>query len=477
MPATFNAREYQDLIVRHATTHDRCNVFASPGMGKTVSTLTALTIREHVADGFPALVLGPKRVANSVWHREVGKWAHTRGLRVSRVIGTPAERIAALRTPADIYTTHYGLLTWLHEYVKENGGVWPFKTVVGDESTRLKGQRCSFRKHPKTGNVNLYLAGTSNAAALARYARRTPYWMNLTGSPSPNGLKDLWGQHWYVDFGETLGHSYDAFTTRWFYQRKGTSREQAVFEPLPHAHDEITRRMAPTTIALDAYDWFDCERPREVDIEIELSDTLMKQYRKLHREAVLKLNEETTITAVNAGATTNKCLQFASGHVFDEYGKAHEVHREKLDALEVLHEGLAGAPLLVAYQYTPDREAILKRFPFAELLPSDARQQEVEDRWNEGRIPMLVVHPASAGHGLNLQHGGHNLCIYTPGWDYELYQQIIERIGPVRQMQAGYKRIVNVYRLIATGTFDKPVADRLRTKASVQDAVMEALRG
>ena len=471
----FKGREYQDLIIKHATTHDRCNVFASPGMGKTISTLTALTIREHVADGFPVLALGPKRVANSVWHQEVAKWAHTRHLRVSRIIGTEAERIAALRTPADIYTTHYGLLTWLHGYIAENGGKWPFKTVIADESTRLKSQRCSFRKHPKTGNVNLYLAGSSNAAALARYAPRTPYWINLTGSPTANGLKDLWGQHWYIDFGKTLGHSYDAFTKRWFMQRRGTSAEQVVFEPLPHAHDEITQRIAPTTIALDAYDWFDCERPREVDLCFDLPDPLKKQYNKLHREAVLQLSEEKVITAVNAGVITNKCLQFASGDIFDDDGIAHHIHNEKLDLLESLVETLNGAPLMVAYNYKPSRDAILKRFKHAELLPSDHRQQEVEDRWNAGKIPMLVVHPASAGHGLNLQHGGCDLCVFTPGWDYELYQQVIERIGPVRQMQAGYERIVSVYRLIANGTFDKVVADLLRTKASVQETVMATL--
>lgn len=472
----FQPREYQSMIIKHATANDRCNIFASPGMGKTVSTLTALTLREFVTDGFPALVLGPKRVANSVWHREVGKWAHTRGLRVSRVIGTPAERIAALRAPADIYTTHYGLLTWLHEYIQANGGKWPFKTVIADESPRLKGQRCSFRKHPKSGKTSLYLAGSSNAAALARYAPRTPYWMNLTGSPASNGLKDIWGPHWYIDFGKTLGHSYDAFTRRWFMQRRGTSAEQATFDPLPHAHDEITSRIAPVTIALDAYDWFDCEVPREVDMTFDLSEKVMKQYKKLHEEAVLKLSEEKTITAVNAGVITGKCMQLASGHIFDDDGIAHAIHEEKLELLDSLVTSLNGAPLIVAYQFTPSRDAILKRFKYAELLPSDGRQQDVEDRWNAGKIPMLVVHPQSAGHGLNLQHGGSDLCIFTPGWDYELYQQIIERIGPVRQMQAGYERIVSVYRLIANRTFDRVVVDRIASKATVQQAVMETLR-
>lgn len=471
---TYIAKPYQDLIVDHIQRHDRCNVFASPGMGKTSATLTALDILALTGDVFPVLALGPKRVANGVWHREVAKWAHLKGLRVSRITGTVEERRAALRAPADIYTIHYGLLKWL---IDELGGRWPFKTVVGDESTRLKSQRCSWQKHHKTGKVFFRGDGAVNAAALARHAHRAEHWINLTGTPAPNGLKDLWGQHWFIDYGKALGNSHDAFLRRWFYQRRGTNAEQAIFEPHPHAHGEITIRIAPTTISLNAYDWFDVERPREVVIDVELSEPVMKKYRKLHRDAELQLSEETTITAVNAGVITNKCRQLASGHLFDENGIAHHVHDEKLDALESLVENLAGAPLLVAYAYVPDRDAILKRFPQFEILPSDAdAQAEVEDRWNQGRIPGLVVHPASAGHGLNLQHGGCDLAIYTEDWDLELRQQIIERIGPVRQMQSGYDRVVSVYSLVARDTFDERVHAVGIGKATVQDAIMEAVR-
>jgi hypothetical protein len=473
MTREFVAKDYQEKLIGHMLSTPRQNAFASPGMGKTVSALTALQIMSMVDDVFPALAIGPMRVANSVWHREVDKWAHLKGLRVSRVLGTLDERIAALKSPADIYTTHYGLLNWLHQYL---GGRWPFKWVLADESTRLKNNRCSFRKHHKSGKVSLYTGGGVNASAIARYAPRTPYWTNLSGTPAPNGLKDLWGQHWYVDFGSALGNSYDAFSRRWFYQRRGTQREQAVFDPMPHAFDEITERMRPTTIMLDAYDYFDCERPREVDIEIELPDPVMKQYRKMHREAFLKLREEKVITAVNAGVAASKCMQIASGHVFDEQGTPHLIHTEKLDALESLMENLQGAPLLVAYHFQPDLQAILKRFPFAVALPSGARQQQVEDDWNAGKIPMLLVHPASAGHGLNLQYGGCDLCIYTPYWDLELYLQVVERIGPVRQMQAGFKRLTNVYRLVAKGTIDeKMVNEILPGKIKVQDAFNEEM--
>ena len=476
LPPEFNPHDYQGSAIQFGAPKPRFNLLMSPGMGKTACSIMIMEIRSLVADSYPALAIGPLRVANSVWNREVGKWAQFKGIRVSKILGSLDERIKAINTPAEIYTIHYGLLTWLHKYLEENGKPWPFKTVIADESTRLKHARPSFRKNKKSGKVSLYIAGSVNAGALARYAPRTPYWINMTGTYTPNGLQDAWGQQWYIDFGEALGNSYDAFTKRWFYQRRGTSAEQAVFEPHAHAMDEITRRLKSTTISLDAYDYFDVAKPREVDIEVELPEKHMKAYRKLHREAVLKLENEKVITAVNAGAITNKCLQYASGNIYDADRVSHHIHDEKLDALDSLQMSLGGAPLLVGYHFIPTREAILKRFPFARLLPSDGRQKAVEDAWNEGRIPMLVVHPASAGHGLDLQHGGHNLCIVDPYWDFEMYAQLIERIGPVRQKQAGYDRLVSVYRLRTKNTFDGVVIDRLSTKASVESAVREAMK-
>ncbi len=466
-------RPWQNPMVDLASRIPRCNLFARPGLGKTSATLAALDALSLTTDVWPALVIGPLRVANSVWDAEVGKWARFKGLRVSKVLGTTDERLTALRRPADIYTIHYGLLQWLTDTLD---GKWPYVSVVADESTRLKNMRCSYQRHHKSGKIHFRAGGSKNAAALARFARKSDIWINLSGTPAANGLKDLWAQQWFVDFGSTLGGSYTAFTDRWFRTRKGTSREQAVFEPLPHAHDEITSRMKPTTISLDPRDWFDIREPRVVKLGFDLPPELLKQYRTLHNEAVLQLGTETTITAVNAGALTNKALQFASGSIYDEDGKAHHIHDMKLDVLESLVENQAGAPLLVAYHFKTDMAAILKRFPQAVTLPSGAKQKSVEDAWNEGRIPILLVHPASAGHGLNLQYGGCDICIYSPNWDLELYEQVIERLGPMRQMQAGFDRLVSIYQIIANRTFDEVVAERLVTKASVQEAVMKAVR-
>lgn len=473
----FEPKEPQRIIIEAIQQNDRCNVFASPGVGKTGAVLTALNNLMLTDYVFPALVVGPLRVANSVWSSEIRKWDHVRHLEYARILGPRYQREAVLNgMPKHIYTIHYGLLKWLKQWFLDNEQPWPFKTVICDESSRIKGHRCSFRKHPKTGRTALHSHGAVNAASLMRFAPKTTRWINLTGTPASNGLGGLWGQNWPIDYGNALGSSYKAFTDRWFYQRRGASAEQAMFEPMPHAFDEITRRLKPHTVSINAYDYFDCEKPNEIDVEITLPEEAIKQYRKFHRESLLKLSDEVTVNAVNAGVATNKCLQFASGHLFDNKGNAHHIHDAKIEYLESLVEELDGAPLLVAYQYKPDRDRILGKFPKAELLPRGNKQKAVENRWNRGEIPILVVHPASCGHGLSLQDGGHHVCIYTPSWDLELYQQIIERIGPIRQMQSGYDRIVHVYRLIAKHTWDKQVVDRISGKYDLEQAVMEELK-
>lgn len=473
MGMIWTPREYHTIALTQGMALDRFNLHMSPGMGKTSTVLMLLIGKALMGEPFPALIVGPKRVANTVWTREVEKWATFQGLRVSKVIGTAAQREDALKAHADLYCINYENLVWLHLMLEHKP--WPFKTTVADESTKIKAHRCSWQLSPK-GTHFIRAAGSVNAAALMRNAWKSDYYMNLTGTPSPNGLKDLWGQQFPVDHGHALGQSFDSFNRRWFRTVHGSKREEMRIEPLPGAEDAILSRMRPTTISLNAYDWFDVERPREVNIEVELPAKARRQYDDMHRESVLKLSQETIIEAANGGALTNKCLQLASGHVYDEHGESHLIHTEKLQALESLVENLNGAPLLVAYWFKPELDAILKHFKFARTLPSDHRQKQVEDEWNAGRIPMLVVHPASAGHGLDLQHGGHNLCIYTPMWDLELYQQVIERIGPVRQAQAGYDRLVNVYRLCAENTWDSVVLARTAEKANTQDIVRDYLR-
>lgn len=472
-PSLWTPREYQQQVLDFLWDTPRGNLHASPGMGKTTTLLTHLVNLSLVDEPFPVLAVGPKRVAVSVWSGEVEKWAHLQGLKVSRIVGTRPQREKALRSHADVYTINYEGLLWL---VEELNGQVPFRAVIADESTRIKNHRVSLRTST-TGRRFLRSDGAKNAAALITHiAPKVKFWYNATGTPAPNGLRDLWGQQFPVDWGRALGMSHSAFTTRWFYPTPGSAREHDNWTPFDHAQQSITERLRPTTISLDAYDWFDVDRPRVVDLEVELPPARMKEYRKLHRESVLGLTDGTEITAVNAGARTMKCRQYASGWVLDEDGKTHLIHREKLEMLDSLVENLSGAPLIVVYTFIHEREALLKRYKGAEVLPSDpSKQLDTETRWNEGKIPMLVVHPGAAGHGLNLQHGGHNMCFFSPDWNLEYYQQVIERIGPVRQAQAGYERMVNIYRILTKGTWDINIRTVLEGKASVQDAVRNEL--
>lgn len=464
-------RECQQPMLDIMTSRNRCNVFASPGTGKTSATLMALDVLGIVDDGvWPVLVTAPKRVANGVWHKELAEWSRFKGLRLVRVLGTPAQRDKALKTPADIYVINYANLTWLHEKV---GHAWPFKTVISDESTLIKSHRCRFQMS-KTGKKFLVVGGSKHAGNLVRHAPDTNHWINLTGTPTPNGVKDLWGQQWPVDFGRALGASHSAFSQRWFRLAWGSSKEQQRIEPLDGASDEIVDRIKPYTALVDAYDYFDIEKPVELDIDIELPASVRKHYDQIHRESIAEILDF-KVNAVNAGSKVMKCRQIASGYVMDTEGNWQTLHTEKLDALAELREKLGDQPLLVAYWFKADLDAIQGRFKDAVVFPSDASQERVQDAWNAGKIPMLLIHPQSGGHGLSLQHGGNNLCIYTMDWNAEYYEQVIERIGPTRQAQSGYKRLVYIHRLIALRTWEVVVAERLREKFDTSEAVKRAL--
>lgn len=474
MPDLFVPRPCQGPMIDIMSSTGRCNVFASPGTGKTTACLAALSTLALLEDRvWPVLVVAPKRVANSVWDAEVEAWADFQGIAVSKLLGSPEQRLAALRARADLYTINPANLVWLVETLN---GKWPFGTVVCDESTTVKGHRCHFRKSRK-GGWHLVAAGGKRARALVKRAFHTPHWINLTGTPAPNGVQDLWGQQWPIDFGKALGRTHSAFTRRWFRPAFGSTPEQQRIEALPGAEDEIMQRLRPTSQVIDAYDWFDVDKPVEVTMKVQLPPSARKTYDRIHKDSVLDLEEHGfDVTAANAGSLVMKCRQIASGHLKDDEGCWHTLHDAKLEALKELLEKLDGRPLLVAYWFKRDLAAITEAFPQAVELPSGAGQKETENRWNEGRIPMLLAHPQSAGHGLNLQHGGNNLCIYTQDWNSEYRDQVVERIGPVRQAQSGYHRAVYVHSIIAENTWEEAVAKKLKNKWSVQQAVREALK-
>lgn len=459
--AEFHPRPYQDLIMRHMIKTPRGAIWAGMGMGKTASTLFALDVFKRAGlDVFPVLILAPLRVAASTWPDEAEKWENL-DIRVQPIIGSPEKRRQALRTPADAYATNYEQIPWLTETLGED---WPFRMIVADESTRLKGFR-------------LGGGGGVRARALSRVAfKYVDRFIELSGTPAPNGFEDLWGQFWFIDRGERLCRSFGAFHDRFFIPERVAADPQAVvWRPAPDAQDEIQRAVADVTVSLKAEDYFGIEKPIENVIEVGLPPKAKKVYADLQREMYSELENGEAIEAVNAAALTVKCLQLASGAVYDdEEGKHYTVfHDEKIRALESVIEEAAGMPVLVAYHWKHDLERLQKAFPQGRALGRDP--QIIRD-WNAGRIPVLFAHPASAGHGLNLQDGGNILVFFSHWWDLEQAQQIVERIGPTRQAQAGHKRPVFIHYIVARGTVDELVLARRKSKASVQETLLAALK-
>lgn len=447
---TFKPHPYQEEAMAHLYKVRRAALWMPMGGGKTVTTLTALDTLSVVEDVFPALVLAPLRVARSTWPDEVKKWPHLAHLRVSVITGTPKQRERALAAEADIYCTNYDNLVWLR---KELGDEWPFKTVVSDEFTRLK----SFRIRQ----------GGSRARALGQVAHtHVSRFIGLTGTPAPNGVKDLWGQIWFLDQGERLGRTFSAFEQRWF--RKGYDGYSLV--PYEHTQKEVEDKLRDICLTVQG---LQVDEPITSPVYVDLPPMARKVYDAMEKEMFAVLNDE-GVEAANAAVRTQKCLQLANGALYvDDDGNWEAAHDAKLDALESIIEEANGAPVLVAYNFKHDLERLRGRFRQGRVLDADP---DTIRQWNAGRISVLFAHPASAGHGLNLADGGNILAFYGVNWNLEEHMQIIERIGPMRQKQAGYDRPVFVYPILARDTVDDLVMERLTTKKSTQEVLLEALK-
>lgn len=449
---TFTAHEYQKLAIEFMLETPRCALWAGMGLGKTVSSMTVAEILMFTGLTDPILVLGPMRVARDTWPGEIAKWEHLRHIHITPMVGARQAREAALKQRADIFSINYDNLPWLVEAFK--GRAWPFQIVFADESTRLKGYRTR--------------QGGKRTAALAEVARHTERWVNLTGTPSPNGLKDLWGQYWFLDHGERLGRTYTAFMERWFYTDLYTRQ----VKPHRHAEPEIHGRIADITLSIRPEDWFDLEKPIENIVRVALPPEARARYRQLERDMFTTLACGTELEVFNAAALTNKCRQFANGAAYTEHPKWIAVHDEKLDALESIAEEAGGAQLLVAYEFQSDRDRILQRFKSA----ADISTQKGYKRFIDGDVQLGVTHPKSMGHGIDgLQEVCNRAVYFGTGWDLELHQQILERIGPVRQKQSGFDRPVWVTSIVADDTLDDSILERHKSKREVQDLLLEAM--
>ena len=460
----YTPRPYAAVATEHLNAHERCALWAKPGMGKSVITLTWLdTLHNIVGESAPTLVLAPLRVARDTWANEVQKWEHLRGLSVAPVIGDAKQRAAALTQDAQVYTTNYENLVWLRDHFQSAGKAWPFRTVVADESTKLKGFRL------RQGGVR--------PQAIAQFAHKSvKRWINLTGTPASNGLEDLWGQTWFLDAGQRLGRTFSAFRERWFRPVRAGQFNRWV--PTEWAQEEIQQRLSDICLTLDPKDWFDMRDPIVNVVYVDLPASAKVKYRELERELFTMIGS-TEIEVMNAAARSMKCLQLANGAAYvdpERHGEGAwvEVHGEKLDALEELAEETGDDPLLVTYQFRSDLERLLKRFPDG----LDLSRKDHLEAAKAGKGKLWFGHPASMGHGIDgLQEHCNTVVFFAQDWNLEYREQVIERVGPMRQLQAGKNRPVFIHHIVARDTIDEVVFDRVGSKRSVQDALMEYMKG
>lgn len=455
MSRIFTPRPYGQIITDHILDVPRCGVWAGMGMGKTVSTLNGLDTLQ-LLDSRPVLVVAPLRVAATTWPDEAKKWAHLQHLHVLPIIGSERARLTALRQDANIYTINFEQLPWLVQQYEKRP--WPFSTIVIDESTKLKGFRLR--------------QGTQRAKALARVAHtQCERFVELTGTPSPNGLADLWGQVWFLDKGERLGRTYDAFRQRWFEK----SHNGFTITPKDHAQEQIQRALADLCISIDAKDWFDLRQPIVNNIYVDLPAKARAKYEDMEKRMFMELSGH-EVEAFGAAARTVKCLQLANGaaYVGEDNKEWVEVHDVKLQALEEVVEEASGMPVLVAYQFKSDFARLQKAFGDSAIALNSTEGLRRAQR-GEGKV--WLGHPASMGHGVDgLQEHSNIMAFFGHDWNLENRLQIIERIGPTRQMQSGKDRPMFIHNIIARGTVDEMVIERVETKREVQDILLAAMK-
>ena len=445
----FKPHAYQQRAINRVIYQNNVGLFLSMGLGKTVITLTA--IRELMFNRFDitrVLVIAPKRVAEDTWTREHAKWDHLEGMKVIAVTGSREERIRALEEEADVYVIGRDLTVWLIEHYQAQKKGWPFDMVVIDELSSFKNPQAKrFR-------------------ALRKAMPATKRVVGLTGTPSPNGLMDLWAEMYLLDRGERLGRTLTQYREEYF--RPGMRNGFIVYkwEPRKGSQEKIEAKLADLCVSMSAEDYL--QLPERIDnvIPVKLTEQQQKRYRTMEEDQLLQLPEDDAVVALSAGAVMNKLLQMANGCVYTEGGHVEKIHERKLDALEEIIETTA-EPVLVFYSFRHDLDAIKARIPKAVELDG---QQGIE-AWNKGQTQVLLAHPASVGYGLNLQEGGHVIVWYGLTWSLELYQQANARLH-----RQGQEKPVIIHHLITEGTVDEDVLRALQHKDTSQRALLAALR-
>lgn len=441
----YNPHKYQTYATNFILKDPIAAVFLEMGLGKSVITLTA--IFDLCLDRFEigkVLVIAPLRVARDTWPAEINKWEHLKGLEFSVAIGTKQERLAALRKPASVYLINRENVDWL---VNKSGIPFDYDMVVIDELS-------SFKSY-----------GAKRFKSLLKVRPRAKRIVGLTGTPSSNGLMDLWAEFRILDMGKRLGRYITHYRNSFFTPDKRNQQIVFSYKPLPGAEDDIYRLISDITISMKSVDFLKMPECVINEVPVYLNDKEQSVYDHFREEMVLEFADE-EIDAMNAAVLSGKLLQMANGAIYDDDKNSHIIHDRKLDALEDLIEGANGKPVLIAYWYNHDLERIKTRFNVREIKTS----KDIKD-WNNGDISVAVIHPASAGHGLNLQSGGSTLIWFGLTWSLELYQQTNARLW-----RQGQNETVVIHHIITKGTIDEDVMRALKRKEKTQSDLINAVK-
>lgn len=441
----YEPHEYQEYATNFILSHPIAAILLEMGLGKSVITLTA--IFDLTLDSFlirKVLVIAPLRVARDTWPAEIEKWDHLNGLTYSVAIGSEAQRKAALLQRAQVYLINRENVDWL---INDSGIPFDYDMVVIDELS-------SFKSHT-----------SKRFRALRKVRPNVKRIVGLTGTPSSNGLMDLWAEIGILDMGQRLGRYISHFRNAYFVPDKRNQQIIFTYKPKPGAEEAIYRLISDITISMKNTDYLKLPDLVINEIPVLLSEDERQQYEIMRSEMVLSIKGK-EIDAVNAAALSNKLLQMANGAVYDGNGGVIRIHDRKLDALEDIIEAANGKPVLIAYWYKHDLERIMERFPAIQL-----DNAETIKRWNDGEIPVAVIHPASAGHGLNLQAGGSCLVWFGLTWSLELYQQTNARLW-----RQGQKDTVIIHHIVAKETIDEQVMKALKRKDKTQTALIDAVK-
>lgn len=446
----YSPHDYQTYATNFILTHPVSAVLLDMGLGKSVITLTA--IFELCLDSFlirKVLVIAPLRVARDTWPAEIRKWDHLRGLTFSVAVGTELERKAALMQDASVYIINRENVQWL---IEQSNLPFDYDMVVIDELSSFKS----------------YQAKRFRALLQVRPGVRRI--VGLTGTPSSNGLMDLWAEYRLLDLGKRLGRFITHYRNRYFAPDKRNGTVVYSYKPIPGAEEQIYDAISDITISMKAADHLRMPELVMNEVRVSLSDEEWETYSTLKKELVVSLGGE-EIDAVNAASLANKLCQMANGAVYNEDKKVIPLHDRKLDALEDLIEAANGKPVLVAYWFKHDLDRITERLHKLHIPFARADESDSIERWNRGELPVMLIHPASAGHGLNLQSGGCTLVWYSLTWSLELYQQTNARLW-----RQGQQHTVVIHHIIAEGTIDERIMSALRQKDKTQTALMDAVK-